>query len=683
MNSCKFPHWPGYLASLLVLSTTLLWLSSALASEPAAVADTSAFTSGTLSLLNFFIENATLAGDRLIVLPTAIGELPSDVSLFIDRLSANGFSLQPTLLQAAIWLSIGALVEHLFRRVANQFRIGSKASHFGTILIRSILDLAGILIFAIIGGWSLLMSTKSDPVAQTIIFIYLTALLSTRLIAMLLRIPLAPYVPELRVVDLDDNKAHYLYRDIVSIAALAFFFTASLLLLKNGGLREGALLIFALSSRALVAIMVIAACFRNKTSIASILGKDPTGRLRSAAWRSFATVWHWFAIIYVSMSWFVTTILLLLGHPEAGLDAIFTIIVLMGLIVVCLVIDDWAAHADNRDRDRLIEAPDSQPPSAFGTQNSFPQFFSTLGQTVATLVAIFIIIRLWSGPWNGFYDPRATRFALALVQFIATLMIAYVLWHLVVISSNRILLRAASPRDEASGLKAVQRDRIATLLPFIRSVMLVTIATIATLIGLSSIGVNVVPLLAGAGVIGLAFGMGSQALVKDIVSGVFFLIDDAFRVGEMIDVGVVKGTVERAGVRSLQIRHYLGALHTVPFGEIHTIANHSRQWIAAELEFRIPIDTDMDLIKESFSALSDRLLSDAEHGQRFLAPINYCGVVKIEENTMIIRLIYECLPGEQYTLRHVVQDNVRKMLRSIGVPFAVREFRMLGSPDGK
>ncbi|WP_316858928.1 mechanosensitive ion channel domain-containing protein [uncultured Cohaesibacter sp.] len=670
----------------IVFAAALFVLVPSFATEPVTPgADVSGFMQGTSTLLDFVIEKATVAGDRFLLLSQALGNVRQDFSSFFARLSASGFSLENTLIRILIWLSVGALAELLFRRVANRFRIGSRAGLFNNHLVRSVLDLLGIVIFATIGGWSLLMSSKSDPAAQTMIITYLTALLATRLIALLLRIPLAPHEPQMRIVALKDGDARRLYGNIVLIAALAFFFTSTSMLFESGGLSEGATLIFALSFRLFVAALVIVTCFRNRATIASILGRDPSGRIRGTGWRSFASVWHWFAIIYVCLSWFVTSVLLLLGQPKAGLDAIFTIIILMALVVICLIIDDWAAHADTRDREKLAEevaASRAIAPSSFDATDSFPQFFSKLGQSAATLIVFFALFRLWSGPWDGLVDPRAKRVGLALVQFAATLMIAYVLWHLVVISSNRILLRAATPRDGAEGLKAVQRDRIATLLPFIRSVMLATIATIATLIGLSAIGVNVVPLLAGAGVIGLAFGMGSQALVRDIVSGVFFLIDDAFRVGELVDVGTVTGTIERAGIRSLQIRHYLGALHTVPFGEIHTIANHSRQWIAAEMEFRLPLDTDTDLLQKTFADYSDKLLADPEHGPRLVAPLNYCGIVRIEDHAMIIRVIYKCIPGEQFTLRHVVQDGVHKMLDEIGVSLAIREFRLLGGPDG-
>ena len=96
---------------------------------------------------------------------------------------------------------------------------------------------------------------------------------------------------------------------------------------------------------------------------------------------------------------------------------------------------------------------------------------------------------------------------------------------------------------------------------------------------LLELGINVSPLFASAGVVGLAIGFGAQTLVRDIFSGAFYLFDDAFRRGEYVDIGTVKGTVEKISVRSFQLRHHLGPLHTIPFGEIHSLTNYSRDWV--------------------------------------------------------------------------------------------------------
>jgi moderate conductance mechanosensitive channel len=110
---------------------------------------------------------------------------------------------------------------------------------------------------------------------------------------------------------------------------------------------------------------------------------------------------------------------------------------------------------------------------------------------------------------------------------------------------------------------------------------------------LGALGVNIVLLLAGASVFGLAIGFGSQALVRDIVSGAFFLMDDAFRLGEYIEAGDAKGTVERITIRSLHLRHHRGAINVLPYGEVRRLKNTSRDWMIMTMEFRLTYDTDL------------------------------------------------------------------------------------------
>ena len=128
---------------------------------------------------------------------------------------------------------------------------------------------------------------------------------------------------------------------------------------------------------------------------------------------------------------------------------------------------------------------------------------------------------------------------------------------------------------------------------------------------ISALGVNITPLLAGAGIIGLAIGFGAQTLVKDIISGMFFLIDDAFRKGEYIDIGDVKGTVEKISVRSMQLRHHNGPLNTVPFGEINFITNFSRDWVVMKLPLRLTYDTDAEKVRKMIKKLGQEMLSPA------------------------------------------------------------------------
>ncbi|QQM29088.1 mechanosensitive ion channel family protein [Martelella lutilitoris] len=634
------------------------------------------------AVLSFFADNATAAAARLEVLMLGLDDFPAEVSGFLHGLSEDGFSLGAVILRVILCLGIGAAAEAVFRTIFRRLRAGFDPKSLAQRIIHVAVDLAGLLIFAMVGGWPLLMSVQADPGAQLFVVTYLTAFFAIRGFALLARIPLSPGRADLRIVALSDPAAGKLYWQSVGIFALAIFFLATTSLLRQAGMPADETLTLSLFSRSVVTLLLIIACLTNRFSVAAILATDPAGRSRGPGWKSLSAVWHLFAIFYICLSWFGTSLLLLLNRPQAGTLSVLSFMIILALVIGCLLMDDWAARADARDRARRRAALEAEPQMALPDDvPTFAQFFARLGQAAAVLVALLALIRLWSGPWQGLSNPRITAIMPSLTQLLVTLALAYVGWHLVLIGSQRMLLKAAYAEGTDEAEKALRQSRVATVLPLVRNTLLITIASIAAIIAISALGIDVLPLLAGAGIVGIAIGMGSQTLVKDVISGIFFLVDDAFRVGDLVDVGVASGTVERAGIRSVQIRHPLGAIHTVPFGEIRTIANKSRDWAAMWLEFRLPLETDLDGLEPRFRALNDAFLADPVHGRNLVAPLENAGIVMIDDSAMVLRIVYKCRPGTQFALRAVVYDAVRRMFREAGISIAPREVRLRAEPD--
>ena len=655
-------------ALVLILGAT----SMALAQTDAELVEAEAFFGNTLAIFDVIMASSARAAQNLGALMTSIPDFPAEVSDFFARLNDSGFSALALFFRALFYLGLGVLAELAYRMVLQQVRPHPDATHPVTMGQRAawgVANLFGLGIFTLVGGWPLLMATQADAIAQTVVMTYLSAIVLVRLFAITTRMVLSPFRPEMRVANLSDPDARKLYFHALMIASAAGAFFATATLFHAGGMADTAVLLFVLVTRSLVAAAVVLAFFANREGIAKMIAQGPDGRTRGRGWSSFALVWHLFATIYVVLSWFAATVLLLLGRAEANELAMLSFVVIMGLLAVCLLLDDWAARVDLRNHDP------NQP-----EMPSFAQFFARLGRATAVVTTIVLMLRIWSTPWGGIgLASRVSDGVVpALTQMFITFFIAYVLWQLVLIGSQRVLARAA-PREGES--ETARQTRIATLLPLVRNIMLVGITIVASMIGLSAIGVDVLPLFAGAGVIGLAIGMGSQTLVKDIVSGIFFLLDDAFRVGDYVDTGAAMGTIERAGIRSLQIRHHLGALHTVPFGEIQTIANHSRDWVIFKMDFRVPFDTDTQALRKRFKELGKELLKDESVGHLFVEPLKSAGVVMMDESAMIVRASFKCHPGEQFQLRRIVYEQVRKMFKEEGIDVAVREVRVR-STDG-
>lgn len=234
---------------------------------------------------------------------------------------------------------------------------------------------------------------------------------------------------------------------------------------------------------------------------------------------------------------------------------------------------------------------------------------------------------------------------------------------------------------EAEGEGGLGASRTATLLPLLRSTALVLIGVTCLFAALSSLGVNVGPLVAGAGVIGLAVGFGAQTLVKDVVSGVFFLIDDAFRRDEYIDLGSVKGTVERISVRSLQLRHHLGAVHTIPFGDIAALTNYSRDWVIVKLPLRLTFDTDPQKVKKIIKKIGAEFMEDELVNDGLLEPPKSQGVVQMEDSAMILRVKFKAVPGKQFVIRRELLHRIRSAFEEAGIRFANREVTVRVNED--
>jgi small-conductance mechanosensitive channel len=213
-------------------------------------------------------------------------------------------------------------------------------------------------------------------------------------------------------------------------------------------------------------------------------------------------------------------------------------------------------------------------------------------------------------------------------------------------------------------------SRLATTLPILSRILLVLSIGMGLLLGLANLGVNIGPLLAGAGIFGLAISFGSQALVKDIVSGFFFIVDDAFRVGEYIDTGRHKGSVERIALRSLRLRHQNGQVHTVPYGQIGAVTNFSRDWATMKFNLRLAPDTDLELVRKTAKAVGQSLSNDPEWRGEFLVPVKLQGIADITDNAIVLRFKFTARPVRVTTVQREAIRRLYDALLAKGVRFA-------------
>ena len=256
-------------------------------------------------------------------------------------------------------------------------------------------------------------------------------------------------------------------------------------------------------------------------------------------------------------------------------------------------------------------------------------------------------------------DALWMRLLRGAVQALAIILIADVIW-LVVAS---LIDQKLAATQEASG-------RLRTLLPIVRGTMAVVLLVMTVLMSLSALGVQVGPLLASAGVIGIAIGFGAQTLVRDMFSKFFYLLDDAFRIGEYIVSGNYKGTVERLGARSIRLRHHRGPVYTIPYGQLGAVQNMSRDWVIDKLTIGVTYDSDLDKAKKLIKKIGKDLAADPEFAPSILEPLKMQGVEQFGDFGIQIRMKMMTKPGQQFTIRRRAHAMIKQAFDANGIRFA-------------
>jgi small-conductance mechanosensitive channel len=195
------------------------------------------------------------------------------------------------------------------------------------------------------------------------------------------------------------------------------------------------------------------------------------------------------------------------------------------------------------------------------------------------------------------------------------------------------------------------------------------------------LGVQIGPLVAGAGIIGIAIGFGAQTFARDVIAGMFYLMDDAFRVGEYIQAGRYKGTVESFSIRSVRLRHHRGPVFTVPFNLLGAVENMSRDWVIDKIAIGVTYDSDLTLAKKLIKQVGLDLAKDPELGPLILEPLKMQGVDELGDYSVTIRAKMMTLPGEQFVIRRQAYAMIKKAFDENGIKFAFPTVQVAGEGE--
>jgi small-conductance mechanosensitive channel len=268
-----------------------------------------------------------------------------------------------------------------------------------------------------------------------------------------------------------------------------------------------------------------------------------------------------------------------------------------------------------------------------------------------------------AGEWGSLTQFLTMPLIGLLVGYLAVQGVRYIADSYLEASANATAAKAAA----GQGMALASSSRLRTLVPVLRLVAMWAIALVTGLLVLHAMGVNITPLLAGASVAGLAISFGSQSLVKDIVSGFFFLADDAFRVGEYIECGKAKGTVEGFTLRSIRLRHQDGQLHTVPFGQLGEITNYSRDWATVKFEVMLDREVDLEKVRKVAKRIGLALKEDERFKDQILSPLKLQGITNVTDSSVTVRFKYNVLPGSPVELERLAKVKLLTALREDGL----------------
>ena len=537
----------------------------------------------------------------------------------------------------------------------------AKIKHHGASVFTSS---ALLLAFAITASVIFLLFFKSEARDQLTFFFYLTAISVIGLNIILFNAFYSPRNKQQRLPVFSDKEAKRFFATsawTIAFGSLAFFTCALISTLGVGGhVHE----LFLITVTGLTAFFLSVTIIINRTAIRNDLSHLSTSRLRSG----FATIWPWLFALGVFGLWMLLVTIELLADFTPYGAALFTIAV-MGVI----------PHVDALLHREEINALD----------NNDWKVALTRGIRFFIAICIFSTLLFAWGLNPAQLSSHSSAGVNLLGSILGSMLIivaSYAIWQIAKIFINRRIdsedrEMAANQQETEAEIGGAGLSRTRTLLPLLKRTIQITLLVTVFLLVLSEFGIDITPLLAGAGVLGLAIGFGSQTLVRDIVSGAFFLLDDAVRIGEYIDVGSVKGSVEKMSIRSLQLRHHRGAVHTIPFGEIKTLTNHSRDWAIMKLRFRVPFDTDLEKVRKLLKKAGKELAEEEMIKEDFIQPFKSQGAIEADDHGFVISTKFMSKPGKQFLIRRFAFNAIQKAFEANGIQFARPTVTVKSDPD--
>jgi moderate conductance mechanosensitive channel len=388
-------------------------------------------------------------------------------------------------------------------------------------------------------------------------------------------------------------------------------------------------------------------------------------KLATEALDILASLWH-IPILLIAIA---SVVAIIAGRSDEG-NVWQPSLISALLLVLTLFVSALLLHLTRRRDTRMQRrAPHLLRLSRFG---------STLLILVMRLAYIQFELDLWSGPISRMIEQSAITPSVkhAVIAVIATVFAAWFVWILV----DTVILEALG--SSSSRNKALNPGvRARTMLPLVRNATFVTVASLAAIVAAAALGINLTPLLAGAGMIGLAFGFGAKSLVTDLITGLFIIVEETISVGDWIDIdGGHAGTVMDLTIRTVRLRDGQGAVHTIPFSQIKIVKNLSRDFANAVFEVRVPFSTNMDEVQRMIVEVGADLMQDFRFRDDILAPVEVWGLDRFDANCMVVKGQIKTRPLQQWGVARAFNERLKLKMDEAGIEIPLEQMQLHISP---
>lgn len=527
------------------------------------------------------------------------------------------------------------------------------------VFARLLLELVPVLGIALIGHLAAGSAIGGQTVSRLIILAVVDSYAVCIAFLCVARMLLSPSEARLRLFHLRDAAAVYLMwwiRRLVLIAVFGYAIGEVGLLLGLSDIAHDALQkAIGLLLHCCLAYMVIA----NRRSVRHWL-RAPQGATGFVAGvrNRFARIWHWVALFFLVAGWLVWAVEVPHGYAAVLHYFIVTALVLIGARIALLLILGVV--------DRVMRpAPETVGlyPGMHARLRIYHPAVSVSLRLVVYLLCLLGLLQLYG--LNTFLwlieSALGLRILSASGTLVVTIVLAFVVWEAI---NGGIQQHLDRLQRDAQFAKSA---RLRTLLPLLRTTLLITIAIVAGLMVLSEIGINIAPLLAGAGIVGVAIGFGSQKLVQDLITGIFLLLENAMQVGDSVTVSGLSGVVEALSVRTIRLRAGDGSVHIIPFSSVTSVTNVNRGLGNASINVTVAFDEDTDRVADEIKTIVTGMRTDPDLSAKMLSDLQLWGVDKLDGASATIAGQVVCTDSGRWAVQREFNRRMKRRFQELGI----------------